>query len=233
MEYTLFSVMLCHAWPFSVMDGVGHWGCNSPGDCKFIVLHFYICPGVLQCVAKKQCSHHILKITTVDIQPDGEYIFRNNSVVDKRQKSLRLHLLSGAVAAATCSTSIRVAGAGSARPGGQAWILGSGLFRRGAPPALPAATGAGSLSGGGRPAPSRRFRWGGRLRGMGGTSTLRDPLMATSVSPRSGRPWQPSSWPRRRRRCWCRFRRSSAVSKPQPASRGRLGSASARPGRRP
>ena len=93
MEYTLFSVMLCHAWSFSVMDGVGHWGCNSPGDCKFIVLHFYIFPGVLPCVAKKQCSHHIPKITTVDIQPDGKYIFWKNSAVDKRQKSLRLHLL--------------------------------------------------------------------------------------------------------------------------------------------
>ena len=96
MEYTLFSVMLCHAWSFSVMDVVGHWGCNSPGDCKFIVLHFYIFPGVLPCVAKKQCSHHIPKITTVDIQPDGKYIFRKNSAVDKRQKSLRLILLSQA-----------------------------------------------------------------------------------------------------------------------------------------
>ena len=93
MEYTLFSVMLCHAWSFSVMDGVGHWGCNSPGDCKFIVLHFYIFPGVLPCVAKKQCSHHIPKITTVDIQPDGKYNFRKDSAVDKRQKSLRLILL--------------------------------------------------------------------------------------------------------------------------------------------
>ena len=43
----------CHAWSFSVMDVVGHWGCNSPGDCKFIVLHFYMSPGVLPCVAKK------------------------------------------------------------------------------------------------------------------------------------------------------------------------------------
>ena len=52
MEYTLYSVMLCHARSFSVMDVVGHWGCNSPGDCEFIVLHFYMCPGVLPCVAK-------------------------------------------------------------------------------------------------------------------------------------------------------------------------------------
>ena len=88
MEYTLFSAMLCHARSFSVMDVVGHLGCNSPGDCKFIVLHFYISPGVLPCVAKKQCSHHIPKITTVDIQPDGKYNFRKNSAVDKRQKSL-------------------------------------------------------------------------------------------------------------------------------------------------
>ena len=86
--------MLCHARSFSVMDVVGHLGCNSPGDCKLIVLHFYISPGVLPCVAKKQCSHHIPQITTVDIQPDGKYNFRKNSAVDKLQKSLRLILLS-------------------------------------------------------------------------------------------------------------------------------------------
>ena len=96
MEYTLFSVMLCHAWSFSVMDVVGHWGCNSPSDCKFIVLHFYVffSRGSTMRCPKKQCSHHIPKITTVDIQPDGKYIFRNNSAVGERQKSLRLILLS-------------------------------------------------------------------------------------------------------------------------------------------
>ena len=103
MEYTLFSVMLCHAWSFSVMDVIGHWGCNSPGDCKFIVLHFYMSPGVLPRAAKKQCSHHIPKITTVDIQPDGKYNFRKNSTVDKRQKSLRLILLSAEAARAAAA----------------------------------------------------------------------------------------------------------------------------------
>ena len=87
MEYTLYSVMLCHALSFSVMDVVGHWDCNSPGDCKFIVLHFYICPGVLPCVDKNKCSHHIPQITTVDTQSDGKYDFRKNSAVDKRQKA--------------------------------------------------------------------------------------------------------------------------------------------------
>ena len=57
MEYTLYSVMLCHALSFSVMDVVGHWDCNSPGDCKFIVMQVYICPGFYGALPKKHCSH--------------------------------------------------------------------------------------------------------------------------------------------------------------------------------
>ena len=53
MKYTSYSVMLCHALSCSVMDVVGHWGCNPPGDCKFIVLHFNICPGAVPCAGNK------------------------------------------------------------------------------------------------------------------------------------------------------------------------------------
>ena len=65
-----------------------HRDCNLPGNCRYVVLHFDICPGSLPCVDKAMCSHHILQITIVDFPSDAKYNFQQNSAVDKSQKSL-------------------------------------------------------------------------------------------------------------------------------------------------
>ena len=84
------SVTLGHSrsWMLLATGGVIHQAIVSLLCCTFTFFQ-----GFCHALPKKQCSHHIPKITTVDIQPDGKYIFRKNYAVDKRQKSLRLHLL--------------------------------------------------------------------------------------------------------------------------------------------
>ena len=84
------SVTLGHSrsWMLLATGGVIHQAIVSLLCCTFTFFQ-----GFCHALPKKQCSHHIPKITTVDIQPDGKYIFWKNSAVDKRQKSLRLILL--------------------------------------------------------------------------------------------------------------------------------------------
>ena len=85
------SVTLCHSrsWVLLATGGVIHQAIVSLLCCTFTCLQ-----GFYHALPNKRCSHHIPQITTVDIQPDGKYNFRKNSAVDKRQKSLRLILLS-------------------------------------------------------------------------------------------------------------------------------------------